>query len=141
MSMPALAGMNDAGSNWMKVNVADYANLSLLVLPDALKRKLEAAVLVASDEVPPDIVTIQSQVVLAEEATGRRRVVTIVYPAEADAAAGRVSILDALSIELFGASPGDTIDWDSPEGRIRLRIEEIVYQPEHSLRRHMVVRD
>ncbi len=133
--------MNDAGSNWMKVNVADYANLSLLVLPDALKRKLEAAVLVASDEVPPDIVTIQSQVVLAEEATGRRRVVTIVYPAEADAAAGRVSILDALSIELFGASPGDTIDWDSPEGRIRLRIEEIVYQPEHSLRRHMVVRD
>jgi regulator of nucleoside diphosphate kinase len=141
MSMPALAGMNDAGSNWMKVNVADYANLSLLVLPDALKRKLEAAVLVTSDEVPPDIVTIQSQVVLAEEATGRRRVVTIVYPAEADAAAGRVSILDALSIELFGASPGDTIDWDSPEGRIRLRIEEIVYQPEHSLRRHMVVRD
>jgi regulator of nucleoside diphosphate kinase len=133
--------MNDAGSNWMKVNVADYANLSLLVLPDALKRKLEAAVLVASDEVPPDIVTIQSQVVLAEEATGRRRVVTIVYPAEADAAAGRVSILDALSIELFGASPGDTIDWDSPEGRIRLRVEEIVYQPEHSLRRHLVVRE
>jgi regulator of nucleoside diphosphate kinase len=134
------AGTNDAGSNWMKVNVADYANLSLLVLPDALKRKLQAAVLVASDEIPPDIVTIQSRVVLTEEATGRRRVVTIVYPAEADAAAGRFSILDALSIELFGASPGDTLDWDSPEGRIRLRVEEIVYQPEHSMRRHLVVR-
>lgn len=125
----------------MKVNLADFANLSLLVLPDALQRKLEGAILVGSDEIPPDVVTIQSRVVLAEVATGRRRALTIVYPAEADAAAGRISILDALGIELFGASLGATIDWDSPEGRIRLRVEEIAYQPERSLRRNLVVRE
>src|SRR5688572_16638345 len=137
----AIAGTNGAGWDWMKVNVADYANLSLLVLPEALKRKLEGAVLVGSDEIPPDVVTIRSQVILTEEATSRQRTITIVYPAEADAAAGRISILDALSIELFGASLGDTIDWNSPGGPVRLLIEDIVYQPEHSLRSHLVVRE
>src|SRR5688572_8021193 len=103
----------------MKVNAADFANLSLLVLPDLLKRKLEGAVLVGSDDIPSDVVTMQSRVVLTEVATGRRREVTIVYPAEADAAAGRVSVLDSLGVELFGASLGGAIDCDTPEGRIR----------------------
>lgn len=125
----------------MRVNVADYANLSPLRLPAALQGKLEGAVLVPSDEVPLDVVTMQSQVVLSEAGTGRRRVLSIVYPAEADAAAGRVSVLDALGMELFGASLGDTIECDSPEGTCRLRVEEILYQPEQSMRTHLVVRD
>jgi regulator of nucleoside diphosphate kinase len=124
----------------MRVNVADFANLSLLDLPAPLQRKLEDAVLVPSDEVPPDVVTMQSRVVLSEAVTGRRRVVSVVYPAEADEATGRVSVLDALGMELFGASLGDTIACDSPEGICRLRIEEIVYQPERSMRTHLVVR-
>lgn len=125
----------------MRVNVADFANLSLLSLPAPFQRKLEAAVLVPSDEVPPDVVTMQSRVALSEVATGRRRVLSVVYPAEADEAAGRVSVLDALGMELFGASLGDTIACDSPEGPCRLRVEEIVYQPEQSMRTNRVVRD
>ena len=125
----------------MRVNVADFANLSLLNLPAPLQRRLEGAVLVPSDEMPPDVVTMQSRVILFEAATGRRRVLSVVYPAEADAATGRVSVLDALGMELFGASLGDTIACDFPEGLCRLRVEEIVYQPEQSMRTHLVLRD
>src|SRR5689334_1973719 len=114
----------------MKVNGADFANLSLLELPAELRRKLDYAVLVPSDEVPPDVVTMQSRVGLTEFATGRRRTVSLVYPAEADADAGRVSVLDALGAQLFGASTGNVIDCEGPDGPCRLRIDEVVYQPE-----------
>ena len=43
----------------MKVNAADLANLALLTLPAGLQRKLEHAVPVASDDVPPTVVTMQ----------------------------------------------------------------------------------
>jgi regulator of nucleoside diphosphate kinase len=124
----------------MKVNVADFANLSLLELPTELQHKLERALLVPSEEVPPDVVTMQCRVVLAEAVTGRRRILSIVYPSEADSAAGRVSILGALGTELFGASLGDLIDCDGPDGPCRLRVEEILYQPEQSMRTHLIVR-
>jgi regulator of nucleoside diphosphate kinase len=124
----------------MKVNVADFANLSLLKLPAGLEHKLEAAVLVPSEEVPPDVVTMQCRVVLADAATGQRRIVSIVYPWEADSATGRVSILDALGAELFGASLGDIVECDGPDGPSRLRVEEILYQPEQSMRTNLVVR-
>jgi regulator of nucleoside diphosphate kinase len=125
----------------MKVNTADFANLSLLKLPVQLQRKLERAVLVPSEEVPPDVVTMQCRVVLAEVGTDRHRIVSLVYPAEADAATGRISVLEGLGSDLFGASLGDMIDCEGPEGPCLLRVDEIVYQPEQSLRTHLFLRD
>ena len=124
----------------MKVNVADFANLSLLTLPAQLQHKLQNAVLVPSEEVPPDVVTMQCRVVLAEVATGQRRMVSIVYPSEAGSEEGRISVLDALGAQLFGACVGDTIDCHGADGPNRLRIEEMIYQPEQSMRTHLVVR-
>ena len=125
----------------MKVNVADAANLSLLGMPDALQRKVERAVPVPTDEIPPDVVTMLSRVVVVDVATARWREIAVVYPAEADAAAGRVSVLDALGTALFGASVGETIECETAEGRCRLRIEEMLYQPERWMRMHLVVRE
>ncbi len=124
----------------MKVNAADLANLSLLELPAALRRKLERAVPVSTDEIAPDVVTMQSRVVVSDLATGQRREIALVYPAEADAAAGRVSVLDALGAALFGASLGEAVECETAEGRCRLRIEALRYQPESWMRRHLVIR-
>ena len=140
MSHPS-SGANDAASPCVKVNVADFANLTLLAIPVALQRKLERAALVPTEEVPPDAVTMLSRVVVADAATGRRREITVVYPPEADAAAGRVSVLDELGTALFAAAVGDTIQYDSAEGRCRLRVEEILYQPERWMRKNLVVRE
>ena len=125
----------------MKVNVADAANLGLLGMTDALQRKVERAVPVPTDEIPPDVVTMLSRVVVVDLATARRRDIAVVYPAEADPAAGRVSVLDALGTALFGAYVGETIECVTEEGRRRLRIEEMLYQPERWMRMHLVVRE
>lgn len=125
----------------MKVNAADFANFTLLEVPPAFRRKLERAVLVPTDEVPPDVVTMLSRVAVVDTAMARQREITVVYPAEADAAAGRVSVLDPLGTALFGASLGETIECETAEGRCRLRIEEILHQPERWMRTHLVIRE
>lgn len=137
---PAGSGTNDAASTCVKVNVADFANLTLLGISAALQRKLEGAALVPTDEVPPDAVTMLSRVIVADAATGQRREISIVYPAEADAAAGRVSVLGELGTALFAATVGDTIQYDTTDGPCRLRVEEILYQPERWMRKNLVVR-
>lgn len=125
----------------MKVNTADVANLSLFAMSPALQRKLEQAVLVPTDEVPPDVVTMLSRVVLVDVAKARRREITVVYPGEEDAAAGRVSVLDPLGTALLGAAVGETIDCEAAEGRCRLRIEAMPYQPERWMKSNLVVRE
>jgi regulator of nucleoside diphosphate kinase len=132
---------NSLSDPCVKVNVADFANLSLLGIPAALQHKLERAVLVPTDDVPPDVVTMLSRVVVADVATGRRREIAVVYPAEADAAASRVSVLDELGMALLAASIGDTIEYESIDGPNRSRVEEILYQPEYWMRMHLVVRE
>ena len=125
----------------MILTEADFANLSLLRGHARLQRILEQAEIVSSDAVPPELVTMHSQIVLVDEAGGERRVVSVVYPAEAEPDAGRISVLDTLGLALLGASPGQAIECDSPAGSRYLRIEKILYQPEHSLRTFMVLRE
>jgi regulator of nucleoside diphosphate kinase len=119
---------------------ADFANLSLLGPHAPLQRVLEHAVVVSSDAIPPQVVTMNSQVILIDETTGERRLVCVVYPVDADPTAGRISVLDELGTALLGASPGDTIECDFSGGANRLRVEEVVDQPEHSLRTGLVIR-
>jgi regulator of nucleoside diphosphate kinase len=108
---------------------ADFANLSLL--GGEVRPLLQVAEVVASDAVPPEVVTMNSQVVLAYESTGVRRRVTLVYPADAQASLDRISVLDPLGMALLGARPGQIILGS-------LRVEKVVHQPERSLRDGLV---
>ena len=122
------------------ITVADFANLSLLEAQPSLRRLLERASVVASDSVPPNVVTMNSQVLVSEPGTGQRRVISVVYPQDADPAAGRISVLADAGAQLLGASPGHVIECDLPGATLRLQVEQVLYQPEHSLRTHLVIR-
>jgi regulator of nucleoside diphosphate kinase len=56
-----------------------------------------------------------------------RRLVTIVYPGDADESAGRISVLSPLGTALLGLSVGQAIDWDFPDGSRRtLRVDALM---------------
>lgn len=98
---------------------------------EMLEMELARAEVVAPDAVPPDVVTMNSTVVFEDVANGSKRELTLVYPAEASAAAGRVSILAPIGSAILGLSVGQMIDWPLPNGRTKqLRIVEVKYQPE-----------
>ena len=122
------------------LTAADFANLSLLEPYAPLRQLLESATVVGSDEMPHTVVTMNSQVVLLDETTGERRAVRVVFPDDADPAAGLISVLDPLGLRLLSASQDQVIECELADGAHRLRLEQVLYQPEHSLRTNLVIR-
>lgn len=113
------------------ITESDFRLLRMLRLHDELQRELERAIVVSSEAVPKDVVTMHSRVLYVDEAAGERRLVQIVYPVEADAGAGKVSVFAPVGSALLGLSVGQAIEWDFPDGsRRRLRVEDVSYQPE-----------
>jgi regulator of nucleoside diphosphate kinase len=98
---------------------------------DRLHEELQRATVVASEDVPPDVVTMNSRVLYRDESGSLGREVTLVYPDAADAARQRVSILSPLGSALLGLRVGQAIEWDLPNGqRKRYRVLALPYQPE-----------
>lgn len=92
----------------------------------ALATTLGVARLVAANEMPVDVVKMGSTVVYVDRANGKRQTVTVVYPAQADAGSGRVSVLSPIGRALIGRRAGSDADVLLPAGhRISLRIEDV----------------
>lgn len=86
---------------------------------ERLGEELERAVIVPATEVPPDIVTMNSRVTFVDAATGAASTVVLVYPQDADAANGRLSVFAPMGAALLGLSVGQSITWNLPHGRTR----------------------
>jgi regulator of nucleoside diphosphate kinase len=98
---------------------------------DALEDELARAQVIAPDKAPPTLVTMNSRVVFESVLAGKRREVTLVYPQDAEASQGRISVMSPVGAALLGLSVGQEIDWELPNGRTaRFRIAEVTYQPE-----------
>lgn len=99
---------------------------------DALKNELDRANIVAPNEIPPGVVTMNSQVFFVEEGSNAEYGLTLVYPGP-DNPPGAVSIFAPVGSALLGLSVGQSIAWQVPGGReLRLRVLKVVYQPEAS---------
>jgi regulator of nucleoside diphosphate kinase len=118
----------------------DYVRLTRLVTEqpssrgaDTLDELLALSELVASPAVPPDIVTMYSQVIVADAVTGVHGKIALCYPADAEPAAGFISVLAPLGIALLGLRVGDIARWTGPGGESHAtRIVEMLFQPEAS---------
>jgi regulator of nucleoside diphosphate kinase len=98
---------------------------------DQLENELIRAVAVPRSRIPKDVVTMNSRVEFEDEKTGERHEYTLVYPANADISAGRISILAPVGTALLGLSVGQSIDWELPNGqKRRYRVISVPYQPE-----------
>lgn len=97
---------------------------------DSLDTELRRAVVVPQRAVPADVVTMNSEVVYEDCATSSQRVVRVVFPKDADASSGRVSVLAPIGSALLGLRVGQSIEWPVPHGTKRVRVVEVRYQPE-----------
>jgi regulator of nucleoside diphosphate kinase len=96
-----------------------------------LEALLDAAAVVPSATIDPNIITMNSTVVLEEQPAGRRLTVTLVYPKDSDPERSRVSVLSPVGRALIGARVGDTISVVVPGNVPReLHVVEMKYQPE-----------
>jgi len=109
----------------------DLARLGHLRDAPALAPELERAEIVPFAAVPSNVVTMNSKVAFEDQTTGEFRIVTIVYPQDADPTEGKISVIAPVGSALLGLSVGQSIEWCFPDGRPRtLRVIELLYQPE-----------
>lgn len=111
--------------------IETFSDGRLAAQADSLEAELSRARVVSETELPEDVVTMSSRLVVEDVKTGGRRTITLVYPEQADSDAGCVSVLAPMGSAVLGLRVGDEIDWDLPGGRsARFRILEVSYQPE-----------
>jgi regulator of nucleoside diphosphate kinase len=92
--------------------------------------ELERAEVVLSDEIPNDVVTMNSTVVLRDLDTNETETYTLVYPNHANIAHNRLSVLAPVGTAILGYCVGDVVQWCVASGLRRLRVEEVIFQPE-----------
>ncbi|MCE9790801.1 nucleoside diphosphate kinase regulator [Shewanella algae] len=99
----------------------------------ALEAELERAEIRPSKEMPDNVVTMNSEVRFRMSSSNEEFTLRLVYPKDADGSAGKISILAPVGGALLGLAQGDEIEWPGPGGgMVKVRIEEIIYQPERS---------
>ncbi|MDD4118331.1 MAG: nucleoside diphosphate kinase regulator [Kiritimatiellae bacterium] len=95
-----------------------------------LARELALAQAVDPKDVPADVVTMNSRVVLQDVESGERMEYTLVFPEKADIENGRLSVVSPIGTAILGYAKGDTLSWHTPGGPRKLKILDIPYQPE-----------
>lgn len=100
----------------------DFENLEL---------ELDRASIINDNEVPKDLVTMNSKVKFLNIQENREMTVSLVYPSDANFSEGKISVLASLGSAIIGLRVGQEINWMFPDGKTRtLKILEVIYQPE-----------
>ncbi len=96
----------------------------------ALEAELRHAQIVPAQDIPKDVVTMNSEVVLRDMAAREDLVYTLVFPEEANLDLNRISVLAPIGTAMLGCKKGDAFEWQVPAGCRKLKIKDILFQPE-----------
>ena len=99
---------------------------------EKLMKELNNAEIVDPEAIPSNVVTMNSIVKLSFLNNNKQIQFQIVYPQEANIKENKISIFSPIATALIGYKVQDEIEWIVPSGLTRIRIDEIIYQPEAS---------
>ena len=97
---------------------------------EKLEGELNRGKAVKSREIPKDVITMNSKVHLKDLATREEMIYWLVFPDDADPDQNKISILAPIGTALIGYRVGDVIEWKVPAGLRKLKVLEVLYQPE-----------
>jgi len=95
-----------------------------------LEDELARGKVVKSQDIPDNIITMNSKIHLLDLDTQEEMIYCLVFPDNADVAEGKISILAPIGTAMLGYKTGDIIEWKVPGGITKLEVKEILYQPE-----------
>jgi regulator of nucleoside diphosphate kinase len=120
---------------------ADYARLRGLIARrrgghplddeylDILEQELDRAEVVDRDAIPRNVVTMNSEVRLKDLDSGETRVYRLIFPADTRTE-NSISVLAPVGTAMLGYRVGSVIKWRVPKGIRRLKVLEVISQPE-----------
>ena len=75
-----------------------------------LSAEMEKASVVDPDQIPADVITLNSTARLINQDTDEEMVYTLVFPEDADPSQGKISILAPIGTAMLGYKVGDTFE-------------------------------
>jgi regulator of nucleoside diphosphate kinase len=97
---------------------------------EKLLSELESAQIMEPQDIPSDVVTMNSIVKVSFLNNNKEVQFQIVYPDQAKFKEQKISIFSPIATALIGYKVGDEVEWVVPGGLTKLRIDQIIYQPE-----------
>jgi len=97
---------------------------------EKLEGELSRGKVVKSKEIPKDVITMNSKIRFKDLATREEMIYSLVFPDSADPDQNKISILAPIGTALLGYKVGDVIEWKVPAGLRKLKVLEVLYQPE-----------
>ncbi|HNM31105.1 MAG TPA: nucleoside diphosphate kinase regulator [Chitinophagales bacterium] len=97
---------------------------------DKLMRELNSAEIVEPENMPANVVTMNSIVKLSFLNNNKQIQFQIVYPENANIKENKISIFSPIATALIGYKVQDEVEWLVPAGLTKIRVDEIIYQPE-----------
>jgi regulator of nucleoside diphosphate kinase len=146
MRVPNKGNKNEQ-RNEIIVTASDFAELSSVITSAGkvslrakwelrlLENELRRARIVTPEEVPSDVITINTRAELLNLETGERMQFRLVLPADANINDGKISVLAPLGTAMLGYRVGDEFVWHVPHGLSRLKVIKLHFQPEASLKK------
>jgi regulator of nucleoside diphosphate kinase len=100
---------------------------------ELLEVELERGEVIDPEDIPEDVVSMNSQVQFTDLTRNRQMIRTLVYPHALASTEDGISVMAPIGAGLIGLKIGDIIDWPLPGGgAARLRIDAILWQPERA---------
>lgn len=84
-----------------------------------LEEELERATIVSDEDLPTDVVSMNSTVKFLDLETDKESVVQLVFPQDTNIAENKISILTPVGSALIGLRVGQTINWPFPNGKVK----------------------
>ena len=99
----------------------------------ALLAELARADVRAPQDMPPNVVTMNSTVRFAIEGAADECCLTLAYPKDMAQVKDGISILTPVGTALLGLAVGDRISWPRPDGQLaQVCLLDVLYQPERA---------
>lgn len=95
---------------------------------EELEMELKKAKLVTRDELPEDVVRLNSTVIIKEEKENRVMKITVVTPEKANIKQRLISIMSPIGTALIGFRKGQQVKWKVPAGKKTFTIMEVQNQ-------------
>ena len=129
MSRPAII-LNELDAARLDTLLEQPAFASLPVA-EALNNELDRAEMLSPENMPADVVTMNSRVKFRDLPSKEEHVRTLVYPASLKDSATQLSVMAPIGAALLGLRVGDAITWELPNGqKTHIEVLELQYQPE-----------
>jgi regulator of nucleoside diphosphate kinase len=95
-----------------------------------LRQRIRNSRVVNPKDVPRNVVTMNSRLVLRNLDSGESITCTLAYPQELDLLRQQVSVASPLGANMLGKRVGQIVHWPAGAKVRRLRIQQVLYQPE-----------